>query len=120
MWARMNIILRQTTVCLRGVRGGFSSETHDVQRRKTMPVQYFVSPDSQNWASIQNPGRARLASIDIVKRLYEEFNQQDHLYAVIVNPDKQDLLPDFIVITEHGMGFMNLHHESGTVSREGA
>ena len=114
----MNIILRQTTVCLGGVRGGFSSEMHDVQGRKTMPVQYFVSPDSQNWASTQNPSRATLASIDIVKRLYEEFNQQQRLHAVIVNLGKQDLIPDFIIITEHGMGFMDLHHEAGTISRE--
>jgi hypothetical protein len=115
----MNIILRQTAVCLGGVRGGFSSETHDIHGRKTMPIQYFISPDSQNWASTQNPSRAMLASIDIVKRLYEEFNQQEHLHVIIVNPDKQELIPDFIAITEHGMGFMNLHHEPGTVSREG-
>ena len=47
-YARMNTIPRQTTVYLGGVKGEFSSEMHDVHRRRTRrckqkTLQYQIS-----------------------------------------------------------------------------
>lgn len=84
-----------------------------------MPVQYFVSQELQNWEPSRDSSYETLAVVDIIKRIYESFNQHQHLYAIILNLEKQDVIPDFVVITEHGMGLLNLHHESGTITREG-
>jgi len=84
-----------------------------------MPVKYFFSQVLQNRELAQESSHKTLAIIDIIKRTHEEFKDNQRLYAIIVNVEEQELTPDFIVITEHGMGIMNLHHDSGTISREG-
>lgn len=84
-----------------------------------MPVQYFISQNLQNWEPSQDSSRETLAAVDIIRRIHGEFKQHQHLHAVVVNFEKQDMIPDLVVITEHGMGLMNFHHESGTVTREG-
>ena len=38
----MNIIPRQTPVCLGGTRGGFSNEMYDVHSRKTMKIKHII------------------------------------------------------------------------------
>ena len=46
-YARMNIIPRQTTVCLGGAKGGFSSETHDVQSRNLCNIKPMEKPEKR-------------------------------------------------------------------------
>jgi hypothetical protein len=84
-----------------------------------MPVQYYIRQDSQNRELARDSSPETLAIIDIIKRTYTALHQQQNLYAIIANFYKQDLSADIIMITEHGMGIMTLHHEDGSLSQKG-
>lgn len=83
-----------------------------------MPVRYFVNQDSQGQAQ-EDYGHETLAVIDIIKRVYTAFHHYQNLYAIIANLVKRKAMTDLIVITEWGLGVVELKHDAGLISMRG-
>jgi hypothetical protein len=84
-----------------------------------MSVRYFVNQDSQGQAQAQDYGHETLAVIDIIKRVYTAFHHHQNLYTIIANLVKRKAMTDLIVITEWGLGVMELKHDAGPISMRG-
>jgi hypothetical protein len=57
--------------------------------------------------------------IDIIKRVYDAFNHHQNLYAIIANLHKSLAMADLVVLTERGLGVVELKQESGSISLRG-
>jgi len=84
-----------------------------------MPVQFFVAQDAQGCELATDTSHETLAVIDIIKRVYEAFNQHQHLYALIANLNKQGAMADLVVITERGLGVVELKQYFGNITLRG-
>lgn len=84
-----------------------------------MPVKYFVSQDFQGREQAPDYSHETLAVIEIIKRVYEKFNHHQSLYATIANLDKRDAYADLVIITERGMGIVELKGYTGPITQKG-
>jgi len=73
-----------------------------------MPVKYFVSKDSQGREQVPDYPYETLAVIEIIKNVYADFNHTPNLYAIIANLNKRNAMADLVVITERGLGVIEL------------
>lgn len=84
-----------------------------------MPVQYFVGRDAQGRERAPEYRHETFAVIDLIKRIYAAFHHQPNLYALIANLHKRTAMADFVVITERGLGVVELKHYFGAISLRG-
>ncbi len=85
-----------------------------------MPVKYFVSKDSQGREQVPDYPDETLAVIKIIKNVYADFNHTPNLYAIISNLNKRNAMADLVVITERGLGVIELKHKEGRIFQKGA
>ncbi len=83
-----------------------------------MPVKYFITQDFRDQELTLESSQEALAVIEVIKRVYVAFTDHQNLYAIIANVDKRSLFADFVIITEHGIGIMNLHHDVGSITQK--
>lgn len=84
-----------------------------------MAVKYYVSQDSRGHEQAPDYSHEAMAVIEIVKKVYGAFNQLHELYALVVNLDDQEAAADLVVITERGIGIVELKHYPGDISQRG-
>ncbi len=78
-----------------------------------MPVKYFVD---QNPPDYTHENRA---VIEIIKRVYEKFNHEQALSALVANLNKQDAYADLVILTERGLGVVELKGYTGLITQKG-
>lgn len=84
-----------------------------------MPVKYFVSKDSQGRQWPPDTSDESKKVVEIIKRVYSAYNDSEHLYAIVANLHIPDAYADLVVITEHGMGFIELKGNYGKIYQQG-
>ena len=86
----------------------------------TMPLRCFVNQNSQG-AKEQTANHSHEigAVIEIIKLVYDAFNYRPNLYAIITNLNKSPAIADLVVITERGLGVVELKHAPGSISLRG-
>lgn len=84
-----------------------------------MAVKYYVSQDSTGHEQAPDYSHEAMAVIDIVRKVYGAFNQLHELYALVVNLDVKKAAADVVVITERGIGIVELKHYPGQISQRG-
>ncbi|MBE7551480.1 MAG: FHA domain-containing protein [Anaerolineales bacterium] len=85
-----------------------------------MPVKIYVSHDAQGRTDPAIYVHENEAIYDLIKRLWLAFHHQETLYTVIVNLPEPPA--DLIVISERGVGVIELKHYPGQITqkREGS
>jgi hypothetical protein len=81
-----------------------------------MPVKIYVSHDTQGRPDPAIYAHENEAVYDLIKRLWLAFHHQEVLYAVVVN--LQEPPADLIVISERGLGVIELKHYFGQIIRK--
>ncbi|MBE9508760.1 MAG: FHA domain-containing protein [Chloroflexi bacterium] len=81
-----------------------------------MPVKIYVSRDSQGQPWPPDHSHEALAAIEIIKRLWLAFDHQETLYAVVANLHRPSA--DLVIISERGVGVLELKHYPGRVSQK--
>jgi len=81
-----------------------------------MPVKYYVGKDMQGRERGPDFSHEARPVIELIKDLYEKFNHLPELYAVIANLNKPDA--DLLLITEHGLGVIELKDYFGLITQD--
>lgn len=85
-----------------------------------MPIHYYNTGPSLHLGGTQESVPDSAAKRGVLQHIEQDLHEEQRLYAVVLNSKStQEMCADLIVIAEHGMGFMNLCQESGSISREG-
>ena len=84
-----------------------------------MPVKYFLNQPLQRRKQTPDDNDETLAVIENIKRVYTAFSHHQNFYAIIANLNKRSAMADLVVITERGLGVVELNHESGSISLRG-
>ena len=84
-----------------------------------MPVKYFVSKDSQGRQWPPDTSGESKEVVEIIKRVYSAYNDSEHLYAIVANLHIPDAYADLVVITDRGMGFIELKGNYGKIYQQG-
>ena len=84
-----------------------------------MPVKYFLTQDPQGQKQTLDHNAKTVAVIEIIKRVYTAFNHHQNFYAIITNLNKRPAIADLVVITERGLGVVELKQEPGSISLRG-
>ncbi len=79
-----------------------------------MTVKVFVGRDTEGRPFAPEFSHEMLTAVDIVQRLWLKFNHLETFYAVIAN--LQEPSADLVVISERGIGVMELKHYYGSIS----
>lgn len=85
-----------------------------------MPVKYFVSRDSQGREHAPDYSHETKAVIEIIKKVVAAFNHHHSLYALIVNLNEPNAYADLLLITERGVGVVELKDYYGRISQRAA
>jgi len=81
-------------------------------------VKIYVSRDSAGQPWPPDYSHEVLATIDIIKRLWLAFNHhQENLYAIVANLHRPSA--DLVIISERGLGIVELKHYYGDISQRG-
>jgi hypothetical protein len=83
-----------------------------------MPVKVYVSRDSQGQPWSPDHEHEARSVIEIVKKLWLAFNSQKQLYAVAANLHRPSA--DLVILSERGIGIVELKHYYGRISRQGS
>ena len=83
-----------------------------------MPVRVYVSRDSQGQPWSPDYEHEARSVIEIVKKLWLAFNSQKQLYAVAANLHRPSA--DLVILSERGIGIVELKHYYGRISRQGS
>lgn len=86
-----------------------------------MPVTFYI----HNTASVQNilhgENPDAVMKRTILTRLHAAFPPSENVYAVVFHDDdarhRETPLPDLLILSEHGIGMLDLFHESGSIFR---
>lgn len=84
-----------------------------------MPVKYFVSKDSRGKEQPPDFSHEVTAIIEIIKQLYAAFNHHKNLYVIVANLNKQDAMADMVILTERGIGIVELKGYPGQITMRG-
>jgi len=84
-----------------------------------MPVKFFVSQDYQQQENPPEYSHEILAVIEIIKDIYAAFNHHPNLYAIVANLDKKNAYADLVVITERGLGVIEMKGNYGSITQRG-
>ncbi len=84
-----------------------------------MPVKYFVSKDSQGRQWPPDTSGEKKEVLEIIKRVYSTYNDENDLYAIIANLHVHHAYADLVVITPHGMGVVELKGNYGKIYQKG-
>ena len=84
-----------------------------------MPVKFFVSQDYQQHENPPEYSHEILAVIEIIKDIYAAFNHHPNLYAIVANLDKKNAYADLVVITERGLGVIEMKGNYGSITQRG-
>lgn len=86
-----------------------------------MPVTFYLHKDANFQNISQGESFDAVVKRTIVARLQSAFPDQHDAYAVLLHDDsaqhRTSQLPDLLIISEHGIGIVNLCHESGSIIR---
>ena len=82
-----------------------------------MPVRYYIGRDMQGRESPPDFSQEVLAVIDIIKMLYESFNHSSNYYAILANLNKVKAKVDMLIVSELGIGVIELKHYYGLISQ---
>jgi len=83
-----------------------------------MPVKYYTS---KNFLSKENPpmySHETSSIIDIIKDIYSCYNHHDSLYFIIANLNIKNAPADLLVLTERGIGVIELKDYPGVISQK--
>ncbi len=84
-----------------------------------MPVKYFVSKEYRGREQAPDYSHETQAVLEIIKQMYATFNHHQNLYAIIANLNKQDAMADLVIITERGLGVVELKGYFGSITLRG-
>ena len=84
-----------------------------------MPVKYFVSKDSRGKEQPPDFSHEVTAIIEIIKQLYAAFNHHKNLYVIVANLNKHDAMADMVILTERGIGIVELKGYPGQITMRG-
>ena len=79
-----------------------------------MTVKIYTSKDSQGREWGPDQAHEMAGVIDLLRRLWVAYHHLPHLYAVVVNAH-QPASADFVVLTEQGLGILELKDYAGLV-----
>ena len=79
-----------------------------------MPVEIYVRSDLQGRPIPAAHSHEIRGSYEIIKQLWLTFHLQDAFYAVVASIEKPSA--DLIVISERGIGILELKHSFGRIS----
>lgn len=86
-----------------------------------MPVIPYVHRDYAGRPKPASQSHETTAAIDVVKLLWSALHGQEVTYAAICNVEEDGLaLADMVVLSERGLGVLELKHHPGPVSRIGS
>ena len=80
-----------------------------------MPVKIYVSHDEQGRPDPADHIHENQSTIDIIKKLWLDYHKQEVLYAIVANLHWPSA--DLVVITERGLGVIELKHYFGRISQ---
>lgn len=84
-----------------------------------MPVKYFVGQGLRGQVQAPEYSHETLVVIEIIKLVYEKFNHETHLYTLTANLNKKNAYADLVIITERGLGVVELKGYTGLITRKG-
>ena len=84
-----------------------------------MPVKYFVSKDSEGRQWPPDTSGESKEVVEIIKQAYSVYNDSEHVYAIVANLHVPYAYADLVVITERGIGVVELKGNYGKISRKG-
>jgi hypothetical protein len=83
-----------------------------------MPVKSYVSRDSQGRPWPPDHKHEAQPLIEIVKKLWLAFDNQQELYALVVNLHRPSA--DLVLLSQRGIGVVELKHYYGDIHRKGS
>ena len=78
-----------------------------------MAVKYYVGRDSQKQPWPPDFNHETHATIGIIKRLWQAFNREKDLFAIVVNLHRPSA--DMVIISKRGLGVVELKHYPGRI-----
>jgi hypothetical protein len=81
-----------------------------------MTVKSYVGRDSQQRPWPPDTSHETQATIDIIKRLWQAFNNEEDLFAVVANLHRPSA--DMAIIFKRGLGVVELKHYPGRISQK--
>lgn len=83
-------------------------------------VEYFVSEDFQGRENPPNYSHETKAVIPMIRQVFAAFHHCSKLYALIANVEHKGAKADLVVLSESGIGIVELKHYYGKIHDEGA
>ncbi len=86
-----------------------------------MPVTFYIHKDADLQNIFHGESLDVVVKRTILARLHQTFPDTQDIYAVLLHDDhaqhRTNPLPDVLFLSEHGIGLVNLCHESGAIFR---